>query len=46
MLEGGEPDAIQVETPDDHLCVEAEGRDKEERRRVGKDMGWSVSLAI
>lgn len=32
MLEGGEPDAIQVETPDDHLCVEAEGRDKEDRR--------------
>ena len=29
MFESGEPDAVQVETPDDHLGVAARGRDGE-----------------
>ena len=43
MLEGGEPDAVQVETPDDHLGVVSEkedGRDEgEEDERMDRS-GW------
>ena len=36
VLESREPDAIQVETPDDHLGVEAEGRDEEDEGDEGE----------
>lgn len=49
VLESREPNTVQVETPDNHLCVEvetAEGReagredDKEERGWVAGDVDW------
>jgi len=49
VLESGEPDAVQIEAPDDHLGVVAGGREdgregeeeEEERGRVVDDIGWS-----
>jgi hypothetical protein len=39
VLEGGEPDAVQVETPDDHLGVVVGGRDGGEEGRGGGGQG-------
>lgn len=48
MLERGEPDAVQVEAPDHHLCVVSGGREEriggeegEEEEWVGGDMDRS-----
>ena len=51
MLESREPDAVQVETPDNHVGVETEGREEvgredkeEERGLIAGDISWSLYL--
>ena len=45
VLEGGEPDAVQVETPDDHLGVVV-GGGMEVREGEGEDRRWVAERAV